>query len=349
MFISRNAIVVTCVVLLSISSTIASAQNTSSNCWAYFYAAVYADNGGWGRVLIPQVPSTAYDCASSGPWSLVCKVKTTKCAPAPECPACNKGGAPIDFATGDTYIAQTDIRVPGLGGGLTLSRTWNSIPFESISAMGMFGPNWTSNFEENVFVGGDGFMKYLRGDGGIWSFGFVSSGGNTVTYAVVGPASNSAGLTQNGNTNWTLVFPNGETRVFDFASGKLLSIADRNGNTTQLSYDASYRLVTVTDPASRHLYFSYAGPTSYLVTGVTSDFGVSLSYTYYALGRLAQVTKADKTTVSFQYNDRNPTLITAVLDSNGKVLESHTYDSVGRGLTSSRAGGVEAVTITYPR
>jgi len=59
-------------------------------------------------------------------------------------------------------------------------------------------------------------------------------------------------------------------------------------------------------------------------------------------------TKPDMTTVSFQYNDPNPTLITAVLDSNGKVLESHTYDSQARGLTSSRAGGVEAVTIKYP-
>lgn len=136
--------------------------------------------------------------------------------------------------------------------------------------------------------------------------------------------------------------------MFDGTSGRLLSITDRNGNTTQLTYDASYRLISVTDPASRHLYFSYAGPTSYLVTGVSSDVGISLSYSYDGQGRLIQYTKPDKTTVSFQYNDPNPSLITAVLDSTGKVLESHTYDSLGRGLTSSRAGGVEAVTVTYP-
>ena len=40
-------------------------------------------------------------------------------------------------------------------------------------------------------------------------------------------------------------------------------------------------------------------------------------------------------------------LITAVTDSNGKILESHTYDGLGRGLTSSRANGVEAVSVTY--
>jgi YD repeat-containing protein len=83
-----------------------------------------------------------------------------------------------------------------------------------------------------------------------------------------------------------------------------------------------------------------------LVTSVTSDVGLSLSYAYDSNGRLIQVTKPDLTTISFQYDSNS--LITAVLDSNGKILESHTYDSSGRGLTSSRAGGVEALTLTYP-
>jgi YD repeat-containing protein len=113
----------------------------------------------------------------------------------------------------------------------------------------MFGLRWTSNFEESVFPGGDGFMKYLRADGGIWSFGFTSGR----LYSVVGPANKTATLTQ-GPVNWTLAFENGEQRAFDLTTGKLLSITDRNGNTTTLTYDASYRVATVTDPASRHLY-----------------------------------------------------------------------------------------------
>ena len=77
------------------------------------------------------------------------------------------------------------------------------------------------------------------------------------------------------------------------------------------------------------------------------DFGVSLSYLYDQLGRLTQVTKPDSTKVSFQYDDNS--YISAVLDNNGKVLEPHTYDSTGRGLTSSRAGGAESITVSYPR
>jgi YD repeat-containing protein len=297
----------------------------------------------------PIPPKNSYDWFTNGPFSAQGLVKTNACAPPPECPNCNKGGAPINLANGDTEISQTDVRIPGLGGGLTLVRTWNSVwPTAATgSIVGLFGPWWRSNFEESVYVGGDEYLKYSRGDGGFWSFGWTGQADNTNSFAVAGPANQTATLLQTTG-NWTLTFKNGEQRVFDGTSGNLLSITDRNGNVTQLTYDASYRLITVTDPASRHLYFSYASPTSYLVTGVTSDVGISLSYSYDGQGRLVQYTKPDRTTVSFQYNDPNPTLITAVLDSNAKVLESHTYDSRGRGLTSSRAGGVEAITVTYP-
>jgi YD repeat-containing protein len=206
--------------------------------------------------------------------------------------------------------------------------------------VGLFGPNWRSNFEERVFVGDDNFVKYARGDGSFWSFGY--SGGSLT---VAAPANVAATLVQ-GASYWTLTFQNGEQRLFDVARGNLIEVIDRNGNTTQLSYDALGRLVTVTDPISRHLYFSYASGSSYLVTSVTSDIGLTVSYSYDSQGRLSLVTEPDQSTLSFQYNSQS--LITAVTDTNGNLLESHTYDSSGRGLTSSRANGVDAVTVTYP-
>jgi hypothetical protein len=36
------------------------------------------------------------------------------------------------------------------------------------------------------------------------------------------------------------------------------------------------------------------------------------------------------------------------LDTFDKGAKSHTYDSQCRGLTSSRANGVEAITVSYP-
>jgi YD repeat-containing protein len=189
-------------------------------------------------------------------------------------------------------------------------------------------------------VSSDSYTKYARSDGSFWSFGGIGS------LYLLAPANVVATLNVDSATSqWVLTFQNGEKRLFDYASGVLTAIVDRNGNTTQLTYDSTNRLITVTDPGGRHLYFGYGSSTSRLVTSVTSDVGISLSYSYDSEGRLTQVTKPDSTTNSFVYNSNS--MITEVLDSSGVVLESHTYDSSGRGLTSSRADGVNAVTISY--
>jgi YD repeat-containing protein len=288
-----------------------------------------------GSVVSPGPGAFLVFCTHISP---NCGKPTTVAENHSDCPNCSH---PVSLATGNTYIEQTDIKLPGISNGLTLARRWNSMwpSTQNGSQVGLFGPNWRSTFEERVFTGGDGYIKYSRGDGNFWSFESGSNG------AVVSPANVSATLLS-GTNHWTITFQNGEQRLFDNTSGSLIAIVDRNGNATQLSYDGTNRLTTITDPAGRHLYFGYPSGSN-LVTSVTSDVGLTLTYGYDAQGRLSQVTKPDLTTISFQYDANS--FISAVLDSHGKVLESHTYDGTGRGLTSSRANGVEAVTITYPQ
>jgi len=309
----------------------------------------------------PLPPPTAILCGNVAPFAEECFVPTSTCAPpnagseTGSCPSCAAAAAaaaaaghPIGLATGNTYIEETDLKVPGLSNGLALDRTWNSKwpPSQSGSQVGRFGPNWRSTYEERVFVGSDGYMKYARSDGSFWSFGFLSSSGSIMTYKVAAPANAGGATLATGASFWTLTFQNGEQRLFDNASGNIIKIIDRNGNATQISYDSSARLGTITDAVSRHLNFTYLNSSSTLITGVTTDVGLSLTYTYDAQGRLTQVTRPDLSTISFEYDANS--LITAVKDSQGKILESHTYDSSARGLTSSRANGVDSVTISYP-
>jgi YD repeat-containing protein len=307
-----------------------------------------ACTGQAGNINFPAPPPPwIFNCQPEGSFLVICQAMTSACPPAAgaaeTCASCAAAAAghPISLASGNTFIVETDIKVPGLSSGLKLVRTWNSMwpATQSAFQVGLFGPNWRSNYEERVFLGSDNYMKYARGDGSFWSFG-----ANGSSLSVAAPANVNATLSQ-GTSYWTLTFQNGEQRLFDNTSGHLISIIDRNGNTTQLSYDSISRLVTVTDPASRHLYFSYASGSSFLVTGVTSDVGLSLTYAYDGQGRLIQVTNPDLSTISFSYDSNS--FISSVTDSQGKIFESHTYDSSGHGLTSTRALGVDSVTINY--
>ena len=314
---------------------------TTTACLAHFTFAV-------GQTYLPYGSQCL--CGDGVPRGYAdCWIKTDQCSAT--CSTCQvSGGSPINLSTGNTFVSQTDISLPGLGGGISLARTWNSIVPSGVQSPGMFGMSWTSTYEERVSIDSDGLVKASSGNGYLWSFGVTdmfAAGGTQSTYSEIAPRNGGASLVSDG-THLTLTFKSGESKVFSLATGRLLSMSDRNGNTVQLSYDASNRLVGVTDAASRHLYFNYPEGSN-LVTSVTSDFGVSLSYSYDGL-YLSQVTRPDGTFLTFEYTvpPGSPTyLLTAVKDQNGKILESHTYDTVGRGLSSQRSNGVDALSVTY--
>jgi YD repeat-containing protein len=321
-------------------------------CKAQVTCAIYSLD----QACTPKLPPGATNCIGIAPWTAQCEVFNDRCAPhnaaAETCPACSGSAAPVSnpvsMSTGNTYVEQSDLRIPGLSQGLSLSRTWNSVwpSSQNDSRIGRFGLNWRSSYEERVFLGSDGYMKYARSDGSFWSFGFTTyESDQTFLYHIVAPANQSM-ILESGTSSWKITFKDGEKRLFDNASGLLVSIIDRNGNATGLSYDGQNRLATVTDPSSRHLSFSYVSGSSPLVQAVTSDVGVSLSYAYDDQQRLTKVTNPDNTFQAFEYDANS--MLTAVKDSEGKVIESHTYDVLGRGLTSSRANGIESVGISYP-
>src|SRR5579872_1191652 len=153
-------------VLSACSFSIPAFAQVPGSCWHY--------GTGFGS---PNQAGT-FDCQPSSSFEWTCKVWNTSCPPAgaenetnPQgtCPTCN-GGKPINFETGNTFIEENDIRIPGLAGGLTLTRTWNSKPSQHAPITGIFGPNWRSTYEERIFPETDGYVRYARADGSVWSF-----------------------------------------------------------------------------------------------------------------------------------------------------------------------------------
>jgi len=179
---SRIALFGLLAIILTLVCMSAVAQTPSGNCVGVWH--------GYNCTTDPNDPCDlpppgAWGCFAGGNFDLYCYVWTNECAPvngasecAPgkRCLACERAAAaghPINLANGNVFIDQTDLAVPGLGGGLALARVWNSILPDSQSAFntGIFGSHWRSNYEERIFVGSDNFIKYMRGDGSFWSFG----------------------------------------------------------------------------------------------------------------------------------------------------------------------------------
>lgn len=263
--------------------------------------------------------------------------------PAHQCTAAC--GEPIDATTGNTYVTAQDLSMPGLGGGLGLSRIWNSLlPLAGApSVTGMFGDSWRSSYEEVIQQPDTSTLRYWRGDGSAWDFTFVTGTG----YLLSKPSDEHASLVYDSGAGVvSITFKDGSVRRLDSAHNySLTSITDRNGNATSLTYDSSGRLLQVLAPSGAALSFQYQN-TQFpsLVTGVTSPAG-NVNYTYDANKRLTSVAYADASGITYGYDSN--ALLTSVTDSVGHLVEGHTYDTFRRGLTSTRGSGADSINLEY--
>ncbi len=325
----------------------------------------------WQQIIAQQealyggAPTCTYTWISSFPahWYGECQATGYTCpgaastqpiypTNAPSLP-CGKGnceaqaGQPINLTNGNVWITHRDYSLPGLGGGLAIERTWNSLWAnyrDALPASGMFGDSWRSPYEERLMSFDTDFVKYYRVNGDGWWFQWNTS---TQNYQLTNPPNQHGSLVfDTGTSRYTITFMDGSKRVFD-GSGYLTTIVDRNGNQTSITYDGSRRITQVVDAASRTLTFAYANASfPLLATSALDATGNIANYAYDASGRLSQVARSDGSQFNFTYDSNG--LITAVTDAQSKVLESHTYDTSRRGLTCQRVGGVDLVTVSYP-
>jgi len=265
-------------------------------------------------------------------------------------------GSPINVLNGNTWIPQQDYFMPGIGGGLTLTRTWNSLWANATppETAGIFGDSWRSTFEERIQVVSGSVFRYWKGNGNSLFYGYNSGQG---TYYLTAPLDDQTTLSYNSVTSaWTITEKNGTKRNFNGA-GYLTSIVDLNGNTITINVDANNqnRIASITDASGHVLTFNYADANNpRLCTSISDSVGTFTQYAYDdTTKRLTQVTYPDSSQYKFTYNDPNSnTLISLVTDSAGKTIEAHTYDSSRRGLSSQQANdsngnAVNKVTVRY--
>ena len=161
------------------------------------------------------------------------------------------GSDPVNTATGAFTYSHTDLALPGRGPALSFVRTYNS----NDDRDGSLSPGWSHNYDIRLRVPqlentGGGLIAvvsdvYLMGPLGRSDHYTRNSDGS---YAL--PPGVSTKLVQNSNGTWTATLKDQTTWSFD-PTGNLTAIADRYGNTSTVTHNASGQVATVSDPAAR--------------------------------------------------------------------------------------------------
>ena len=192
-------------------------------------------------------------------------------------------------------------RVPGPGPGISMELTHSS---EDDPLVGPLGIRWRHSYETKLKLVSSTLVTMISGDGQHIDLAADSSGnwkidGATSLYEKIELEHVSGGI-------WTLKsLPDRTTWTFDAnplvgfpdTAGRLISIADRHGNTTSLVYDSGY-LAYVEDAFGRKLEFSYNGQG--LVQSLTDPNNNTTVLTYDPRGHLKTVSGPEGCTVTFE-------------------------------------------------
>jgi RHS repeat-associated protein len=248
---------------------------------------------------------------------------------------------PVDVATGDVVVRQTDVELPGAL-PLVLTRTHLS----SYRSGRWFGPSWASTLDQRLEVDATG-VCFAAADGALLSYPVPDGDA-----AVLAEEGARLPLRRSGDHRYT-VFDRRTGESLHFAPAgvpggtvlPLAAVTDRNGNRidlhygpdgdlTEIRHSGGYRITVETaagrvtalllqDGADRHalIRFSY-GPDGAL-TGVVNSSGRPMRLDYDRAGRIVR------------WEDRNGTWY------------RYTYDDGGRCVHGTGPGGRLAATFTY--
>ncbi len=148
-----------------------------------------------------------------------------------DCTGCNSSlfGNPIEASIFNKSQRETDYRAIGTAMPIVIERLYNSA---GSTARVQIGVGWRLSYDKHLVLDSSGFVSAHRETGGVFGFRVVNG-----SYVVSGDVNLSLlALRDSANVlqGWTLRTANDEIETYD-ANGRLISIKNRNGATTQLA------------------------------------------------------------------------------------------------------------------
>lgn len=172
------------------------------------------------------------------------------------------------------------------------------------------GPKWTFNWlayiTDNPSSPAADVNYYVAGGGTLPFTGFNPT---NQTFAI--QLKSQALLMRTSTNSYEMSFRDGSKIIFAQPGSVggtsrqvfMTQMIDPAGNAVNITYDADFRVVAVTDAIGQVTTFSYGDTNDILkITQVTDPFGRYATFTYDASNRLAEITDAIGLTSQFQYD-----------------------------------------------
>ncbi|HEU5159763.1 MAG TPA: DUF6531 domain-containing protein [Streptosporangiaceae bacterium] len=254
---------------------------------------------------------------------------------------------PIDVASGEVVLAQTDVELPGVL-PLVLERTHVS----SWRAGGWFGLSWASTLDQRLEVDADG-VCYSSPDGLVLVYPPLMMPG----IALLPEEGPRLPLRLEPDGGYTLTEPRtGRTLRFPALGGRfgatlpLAAVTDRNGNRVDIDYDEAGAVTGVRHSGGYRIDVETAdGRVTALRLLDTEGDGqagghVLVRYGYDEYGNLTEVINSSGRPQRFSYDPSYR--MTGWIDRNGYEYR-YTYDERGRAIAGRGSGGFLDATLTY--
>jgi RHS repeat-associated protein len=260
------------------------------------------------------------------------------------------GGDPVDVATGDVILRETDVTLPGIL-PLVLVRSYRS----SWRTGRWFGQSWMSSFDQRLMVTPDRIIGAFA-DGRVLTWAYPNGSGSSPMLPVTGDA---WPLLHNPDGSYTVSDPQrGLTWRFEHRAGyetaadgqgelPLTSVSDRIGHEIVFSYGPGGEPVAVTHSGGYDVRVTVTDGhvTALALSGRDGSADVPLlSYDYDKAGNLAAVINSSGLPLQFSYDDA--ARLTSWSDRNGHSYR-YVYDAQRRCVRGEGPGGALSATFSY--